>query len=130
MPKRFINPEGLARPNGYSHLVESTGGRTVYISGQIAIDAQGQLVGGDDIATQTEQVFKNLQAALMTVGGDFGDVVKLTFYIADMSQMQAVRNVRDRYIDLERPPASSAIEVKQLVRPEWLIEIDAIAVIE
>ena len=111
-------------------MVESTGGRTVYISGQIAIDAQGQLVGGEDMAAQTEQVFKNLQAALMAVGGDFGDVVKLTFYVADMSQMQAVRDVRDRYIDLERPPASSAIEVKQLVRPEWLIEIDAIAVIE
>ena len=130
MPKRYINPEGFARPNGYTHVVESTGGRTIYISGQIALDAQGQIVGAGDMAAQTEHVFKNLQVALMAVGGGFEDVVKLTFYIADMSQIQAIRDVRDQFIDADHYPASTAIEVKQLVRPELLIEIDAIAVIE
>jgi reactive intermediate/imine deaminase len=129
-PHRFINPQSIARPVGYTHVVETKGSRTVYISGQIALDAPGNLVGANDMKAQSEQVFKNLQAALAAVGASFEDVVKLTYFIVDISQMQAVRDVRDRYLNTAYPPASTAVEVRQLVRKELLLEVEAVAVLE
>lgn len=126
---RFVNPPTLPPPRGYSHVAEVSGGRTIYISGQIALDASGALVGAGDLRAQAEQVFANLSAALAAVGADFGHVVKLTFFVLDASQMQAVREVRDRYIDTANPPASSAVEVRRLVRDDLLIEIEAVAVV-
>ena len=127
-PNRALNPATLAPPTGYSHVVEARGRRTIYISGQVALDPHGQLVGPNDLRAQAEQVFQNLQAALAAAGAGFDDVVKLTFYLVDMTQMQAVRDVRGRYLNPARLPASTAIEVRGLVRPEFLVEIDAIAV--
>lgn len=129
MSHRFINPETIAQPNGYTHVVETRGNRTVYISGQVALDRQGNLVGMDDMKAQTEQVFQNLQAALESVNASFDNVVKLTFFLVDASQMQVVREVRNRYINTAQPPASTAVEVRQLVRKEFLIEVEAIAVL-
>lgn len=126
---RFINPETIANPTGYTHVVETRGSRIVYISGQIALDRQGNLVGINDMKAQAEQVFQNLQAALASVEASFKDVVKLTYYLVDISQIQAVRDVRDRYINPAQPPASTAVEVRQLVRKEFLLEIEAIAVL-
>ncbi len=126
---RFINPETLARPTGYTHVVETSGNRTVYISGQVALDRQGNLVGADDMRAQAEQVFQNLQAALAAVGASFGDVVKLTYFIVDISQIQTIRHVRDRYLNPAQPPASTAVEVRQLVRKEFLLEVEVIAVL-
>ncbi len=128
MSPRFINPETLARPTGYTHVVETNGSWTVYISGQIALDSAGNLVGANDMKAQAEQVFKNLQAALAAVSASFEDVVKLTYFLVDISQIQAVREVRDRYLDPDRLPASTAVEVRQLVRKDLLLEIEAVAV--
>jgi enamine deaminase RidA (YjgF/YER057c/UK114 family) len=126
---RFINPDALAKPVGYTHIVEASGSRSVYISGQVAFDPQGNLVGLEDMGAQAEQVFLNLQAALAAVGATFNDVVKFTYFLTDISQIQAVRAVRDRYINTAQPPASSAVEVRQLVRKELLLEIEAVAVL-
>src|SRR5512133_2317805 len=92
------NPPALSTPTGYTHIVEVTGpNRTIYISGQIAFDKDGKLVGAGDMKAQAEQVFKNLQTALTAAGAKFSDVVKMNSYITDMSKVQAVRDVRAQY---------------------------------
>ena len=125
----FINPEGMHRPTGYTHVVEVKAGRLVYISGQIALDANGDLVGPGDVAAQARQVFENLQTALRSVGAGFEQVVKLTVYLVDATQMPAVRQVRNQYVDPARPPASTAVEIRRLVRDDLLVEVDAVAVL-
>jgi reactive intermediate/imine deaminase len=126
---RFVNPPSLPRPVGYSHVAEVSNGKTIYISGQVALDPSGTLVGPNDLRTQTHQVFTHLKAALEAVGADFNCVVKLNYYLLDISQIQIVREVRDQFVNTERPPASSAVEVRRLFRDGLLIEIDAVAVI-
>ena len=124
---RFINPPTLATPPGYTHVVEITRGRTVFISGQVALDQAGQVVGLNDFQAQTQQVFENLKAALAAVGADFTHVVKLNMYVVDVSQLQTLRGVRDRYVNTQTPPASTLVEVRRLAREEFLIEIEAVA---
>jgi reactive intermediate/imine deaminase len=126
---RFFNPPMIATPVGYSHVAEVTDGRMIFISGQIALDSAGNLVGKGDMRAQTQQVFENIKAALEAVGASFAQVVKLTYYLTDISQMQVVREVRNQYLNLNAPPASTAVEVRQLVRKEFLIEVEAVAVI-
>ncbi len=126
---RFINPPDISAANGYTHVVEVSNSKMIFISGQIAYDAAGQLVGKDHLPAQAEQVFKNLNAALAAVGADFTNVVKFTFFMVDISQIAAVRTVRDQYIDTAHPPASSAVEVRKLFRDELLIEIEAVAAV-
>ena len=126
---RLSNPSTLSKPNGYSHLAEVTDGKTIYLSGQIALNASGQLVGAGDMRAQAQQVFANLKAALESVGADFSAVVKLTYFIVDIAQIPVVREIRDQYVNVHNPPASSAVEVRRLVRDDLLIEIEAIAVI-
>jgi len=122
------NPPALSAPTGYTHIVEVTGpAKTIYISGQIAYDKDGHLVGAD-MKAQAEQVFKNLQTALTAAGATFADVVKMNSYITDMSKVQAVRDVRARYFK-DATPASTFVEVKGLVRPDLLLEIEVIAVV-
>lgn len=128
-PHRFINPETIARPTGYTHVVEARGSRIVYISGQVAFDLQGNIVGINDMKAQAEQVFKNLQAALAAVNATFEDVVKLTYFIVDIAQIPVVRDVRNQYINTAQPPASTAVEVRGLVRKELLLEVEAVAVL-
>jgi reactive intermediate/imine deaminase len=123
------NPPPLSKPTGYTHVVEVTGpAKTVYISGQIAFDKDGKVVGAGDMKAQAEQVFKNLQAALEAAGAKFSDVVKMNTYITDMGQAPAVREVRARYFG-ETTPASTLVQVVALVRPELLLEIEVIAVV-
>ena len=123
------NPPTLSTPTGYTHVVEVTGpAKTVYIAGQIALDKEGKVVGGSDMAAQAEQVFKNLQAALETAGAKFSDVVKMNTYITDMSKAPAVREVRARYFG-QTAPASTLVQVPALARPEFLLEIEVIAVV-
>lgn len=86
-----------------------------YISGQVPVDEMGTIIGIGDINKQSMQVFENIKIALETVGLNFKDVIKLTFFLTDISQMGSVRSVRDNYIDLDNPPCSSAMEVKRLV---------------
>lgn len=125
---RHINPSTLPAPRGYSHVVEVTPGRTLYISGQIAFDERGKLVGLGDVGAQTRQVFENLKIALAAADAKLEDVVKITVFMKDVSQIDAFRSVRDAYFK-GKPPASSLVEISQLVSPELLIEIEAIAVV-
>lgn len=124
------NPPTLSKPTGYTHIVEVTGpAKTIYISGQIAYDKDGKLVGAPgDMKAQAEQVFKNLEIALTAAGAKFTDVVKMNSYITDMSKVQAVRDVRALYFK-DATPASTFVEVKGLVRPELLLEIEVVAVV-
>ncbi|MFN8529145.1 MAG: RidA family protein [Anaerolineae bacterium] len=124
---RFINPDTLATPTGYTHVVETNARRTIFISGQIPLDSQGKLVGAGDMKAQAEQVFENLRLALEAVHATFADVIKLTYFVVDISQIQVVREVRNRYLNADRLPASTAVEVRQLVRKEFLLEVEAIA---
>ena len=123
-----MNPPGLSTPTGYSHVVSARGGTTIYIAGQVALDAKGQLVGAGDLAAQTRQVFENLAVALKAAGATFANVVKTNYYLRDASQVEIVRQIRSKYFTAELP-ASTLIEVPRLARPEFLIEIEVIAVV-
>ena len=103
--------------------------KLAFIAGQVALDKSGNLVGKDDFRAQVEQAFKNLQAALEAAGGSFHDVVKLNSYFVSLDNLAAYREVRDRYIDPRNPPVSTAVQVSRLFRAEFLIEIEAIAVV-
>ena len=127
---RFMNPHSLAQPVGYSHVAEVRRGRTIYISGQVALDQDGNLVGEGDVEAQTRQVFANLQAALEAVGADFSAVVKLNYYVLDFGAVGALRAIRDQYVNTEQPPVSTAVEVRRLFRDDVLIEAEAVAVVE
>jgi len=104
-------------------------GRLVLISGQVAFDADGALVGKDDPAGQTRQVFENLRRCLAAVGATFDDVVKLNYYLTDIYDLPDVREIRDEFIDTERPPASTAVQVVALALPDLLIEVEALALL-
>jgi len=124
-----VNPPGLAPPTGYTHVVVAPDRRTVYIAGQVAYDSAGRVVGAGDFKAQVEQVFANLKQALASVGGTFQDVVKTTTFVTDLTQLAMLREVRARYLDAARPPASTLVQVRGLVQPELLIEIEAVAVL-
>ncbi len=124
---RFLNPSSLAPPPGYTHVVEVTSGRTIFIAGQIALDQSGKIIGLHNFRTQAQQVFENLKMALVAVGTDFTYVVKLNIYVVDISQLPILREVRDRYVNILNPPASTLVEVRRLARVEFLIEIEAVA---
>jgi enamine deaminase RidA (YjgF/YER057c/UK114 family) len=123
------NPPALHKPMGYTHVVEAVPRRTVYISGQVAFDQNGALVGPGDLKAQTEQVFRNLKAALESCGATLEDVAKITVFMLDATQIQVYRDVRDRHFTRSLP-ASTLVQVVRLARPEWLIEIEAIALLE
>jgi reactive intermediate/imine deaminase len=126
-----MNPDTIASPGGnYSHAVriDTADGVLLFVSGQVAFDADGNLVGEGDMARQTEQVFDNLRAVLDANEATFEDVVKVTTFLTDMSALQAVRDVRRRYLS-DPSPASTTVEVAGLFRPEALIEVEAVAAI-
>jgi enamine deaminase RidA (YjgF/YER057c/UK114 family) len=123
------SPEGMAPGNGYSHAVIASG-RVVVIAGQVAMDEHGQLVGDDDPWVQTERVFENLRLALAAAGATFADVIKFGVFATDISILPVVRKVRDRYVDTSNPPASTAVQVAALFRPGYLLEIEALAVVD
>ncbi|MGZ3601456.1 MAG: RidA family protein [Ktedonobacterales bacterium] len=124
---QFVTPATLAPAPGYSHVVKVTGGQTIYVAGQVALDASGTLVGRGDFGAQAQQVFENIKAALAAAGADFSHLVKLNMYVVDRSQLRLLRDVRDRYVNTQSPPASTLVEVRSLVQDEFLLEIDAIA---
>ena len=126
---RFVNPRGLATPTGYTHVVIAPDGRTAYIAGQVAFDSTGRLVGAGDFRAQVEQVFANLRRALASIGASFRDLLKTTTFVTDLTQLAVLREVRARYLDPANPPASTVAQVASLVRPELLIEIEAVAVV-
>ena len=126
---QFINPTSLVKPNGYTHVVVAPDGRTVYVAGQVALDSAGQLVGAGDFRAQADQVFRNLRRALASVGGNLEDVVKSTTFITDLEQVPSLREVRTRHLPSSHPPASTLVVVSSLARRDFLIEIEAVAVL-
>jgi enamine deaminase RidA (YjgF/YER057c/UK114 family) len=129
MPKhKFFNPATIAKPVGYTHVVEPTPGRIVFISGQLALDTENKIVSGD-FRAQAEQTFVNLKNALAAIGADFSHVVKLNNYFTDIAHIGVFREVRDRFVDAAAPPASTAVAISALARPGALIEVEAIAVV-
>ncbi|MFB6548510.1 RidA family protein [Streptomyces sp. NPDC056405] len=125
---RIPAPDGVAPAAQYTHVVLGTG-RFVAVSGQLALDEDGELVGEGDPAAQARQVFENLRRCLSAAGATFDDVVKLTFFVTDMAHMSAIRAARAEHIPDDRLPAASAVQVAALVRPEFLMEIEAFAVV-
>jgi enamine deaminase RidA (YjgF/YER057c/UK114 family) len=133
--KEFISPKTLIAPGpaGYSHVAKVNRGTIVYLSGQVPVDASGKLIGEADFEAQVEQVFANLRIAVEAAGGTMADIVKLNYYIVpevDQATVQKLRPIRDRYINVEKPPASTFLVVNRLSRPGWLIEIEAVAAID
>ena len=132
-PFRIFNPDTLAKPTaGYSQVAEVNEGKIVYIAGQVALDQSGNLVGKDDFRAQVQQVFESISAGVKAAGGDFNSVIKLNYYCAesvDPAQIPVARGIRDKYVNTVNPPTSTFVVVKRLVRPEWLIEVDAVAVV-
>jgi reactive intermediate/imine deaminase len=125
---QLLIPETMPKSVGYSQLAIVTSGKIVFIAGQVALDKSGNVVGKDDFRTQVKQVFENLKAAVEAAGGSFHDIIKLNSYFLDLSHLPEFREVRDQYIDTSKPPASTAIQVPRLFRPEFLLEIEAVAV--
>ena len=128
---QFFNPAGLSTPHGYSHtaIIDLGTCKMVIISGQVPLDKQGNLVGKDDIGIQTGQVFLNIKTILDELRGSMDDIVKLGFFVKDVSALPAIRSVRDKYINVNNPPASTLVQVSSLFRPDVLIEVEATAII-
>jgi enamine deaminase RidA (YjgF/YER057c/UK114 family) len=128
---RFSNPASIAKPPGYTHVVEVSGpGRIVYFAGQLGLDLDNNLVGNaGDFRAQATQAFENMRLALKSVGATFNDVVKINNYLTDMSHIGIFREVRDRFVNTAVPPASTTIAISQLARPGALFEIEAVAML-
>jgi enamine deaminase RidA (YjgF/YER057c/UK114 family) len=128
--KHFINPDGLARPGVYTPVVTTQGGRTIYISGQVPQNEQGELVGRGDLVAQADQVFRNVGLALKGAGASFDDVVKLNVYVVNYKPeyRALLHEVRSRHVSKDNPPASTLVGVQALARDGFLIEIEVIAV--
>jgi enamine deaminase RidA (YjgF/YER057c/UK114 family) len=130
--KQFINPDGLSKPTAYSHIVSATGGKVVFISGQIAYDSEGNLVGADDFRAQVQQVLKNVEIAVQSAGGSLNDIVKITSFIPnyDLQSHRPIFNEVRKEVFGDHAPASSLVGVQALVFPEILVEIEAIAILD
>ena len=126
--KRFLSPGTMSPPFGYSHVVDAPAGRIIYISGQVPLNTEGELVGEGDFEAQARQVFANLSAALEAAGAGWSDVVKLNYFLTDIGELATVRAIRDEYVDTERPPASTLVQVSALFSPEAMVEIEAVAI--
>lgn len=134
MPKQYINPDSLfpSLKHGFSQIVAATGGKTIYISGQTAWDAQRQIIGGTDVAQQARQALRNVQIAVEAAEGTLADVVALRIYIVNYRPEQAnsVAGALREFFPEEKRPASTWIGVSTLAVSEFLIEIEATAVVE
>ena len=132
MPKQFLNPPALNTPHGFTHVVTATGAKTIYVSGQVSVNEKAEVVGKGDFRAQVERTFENLKVALAAAGAGFRDVVKVTYFVVGLKpeHVPVVREVRRKYLDAQNPPASTLVGVAALVVPDWLIEIELVAVVE
>ena len=132
MARREIRSSSLPAPmrrGAYSSGIEAPAGRTVYVSGQVSLDAGGNVVGEGDVGLQTQTVLEHVKTVVEEAGGGMEDIVKVTVFITDMGLYDEIHEVRRRYFR-EPYPASSMVEVSALIDPRLLIEIEAVAVIE
>ncbi|GAB7047029.1 RidA family protein [Catenuloplanes indicus] len=125
MSPEAVNSPALATPPGYSHAMRAGG--LLFVSGQVPFDEGGAVVGVGDMRAQAEQTFRNLGIVLEAAGASFADLVKLTYFVRDVSAVAEVRAARDLFVDVTNPPASSLVEVSALIHPDLLIEIEAVA---
>ena len=131
--KEFLSPKTLIPPAGYSHIAKVNRGTIVYLAGQVSSDASGKLIGEGNFEAQAEQVFRNLKIAVEAAGGTTADIVKLNVYLVasvDQAEVPKLRAIRNRYVNAEKPPASTLVVVSRLAQPGWLIEIEAVAALE
>ncbi|HUB39034.1 MAG TPA: RidA family protein [Streptosporangiaceae bacterium] len=126
---RLTDVQGVSPGPGFAHAV-TVAGQMAFVSGQVGLDATGQIVAPGDLRAQTRQALSNLEAILRALGADWADVARLSWYVLDASDVQVIRDVRDEMI---RPtlggranPASTLVQVAALVRPEFLVEVDAV----
>ena len=126
----FINPEGLSKPPGYTHVVVARGGKTLYLAGQVANDRTGKVVSSD-FRVQVEQAFANVKIALTAGGASFDDVVKINYYVRNYTPelRSIIRETRDKYINKEHPPASTLVGVAALASDDYLLEVEVVAVV-
>ncbi len=126
---QFINPPAVHKPTGYTHAVKTEGCRLVFVSGQVALDAKAQVIGGPDLKLQAEQVFRNLEEVLRASGAGFRDLVKMNTYVVGLTleKRQQLREVRAKFLSAENPPASTLVGVQALATPDFLLEIEAVA---
>ncbi|MBW7966669.1 RidA family protein [Bradyrhizobium sp. BR 10261] len=125
------NPVGLASTTGYSQIIEASGNRIIFISGQTSINSAGDTIGIDDFPAQVSQVFQNLEVALREVGCNASNLAKMTVFLRDMNNLAAYREARNSFLQSVIPPAAPAItlvEVSRLYGADFLIEIEAIAI--
>lgn len=127
----FLNPSAVGKPFGYSHavIVDLGKNKMVIMSGQVGLDQDGKLAGKGNLTSQTEQVFTNIKNIVEAAGGSMNDLVELNYYLMDVSQVQLVRSIRDKFVNTKQPPASTLVQVSKLFRDDILIEIKATAVI-
>ena len=127
--KQFLNPAGLSKPVGYTQLVVAQPGKLVYISGQVPVNASGDVVGKGDLRAQVTQVMENLKIALAAAGATMNDMIKVNYYVVNLKpdQVPIIREVRSKYLSAERPPASTLVGVTALAREDYTIEIEAVA---
>lgn len=129
MVKQIVNPTSMATPTGYSHAVKKSG-TPVFIAGQVALDSQGRIVGEGDIEAQVEQVYQNLKTVVEACGGTMADIVKLNVYTTDLAYRPAIAAARQRYFPDGQFPASTFVVISSLAQPHFLVEIEAVAMIE
>ncbi len=132
MANTFSNPKTLAKPPGYSYVVDTTGpARTIYFAGQLGLDIENRFIGAPgDFRAQCIQAFENMTLALKAAGATWSDVVKINSFLVEIETNIAIfRDVRDRYLNIKAPPASTTIGVPALARAGGLFEIEAIAVL-
>ena len=130
VPRDRLNPVELVRPAGYSHVVATRGGKQVFVSGQVSLDAEGNLVGKGNLKAQAEKVFENLRVALAAAGATPQDVVRLNTYVVGYkpSDLAILREVRSRAFGDTALAASTLVGVQALAREGLLVEVEAIAV--
>ena len=134
MTKEFINPPELfsSVPFGFSQVIACKGGRTVYISGQTAWDKDRQLVGGTSLPAQTRQALTNLQTAVRSAGGELSDIVSIRIYVvgSDSNAVASIGDIFREFFPGDKPPTSTWLGVSSLAVRDFLIEIEAVAVID
>jgi len=120
-----INPDGMTRPTTYSHVVRY--GELLFLAGQVAVDGEGNVVGEGDMRAQVRQVMENLKKVLASQGAGFGDVLKVTIYTTDVAAYRETGDIRAGYWT-DGVPASTLVQIDQLARPVFLVEIEATAI--
>jgi enamine deaminase RidA (YjgF/YER057c/UK114 family) len=132
MGKAIVNPPSLAHPRGFSHGVLVTGGMLLFLAGQTASDAEGQIVAPGNLVAQYEQVLRNLQTVVKAAGGTMQDIVKITIFVSDrddyLAQLKALGNVHKAFFGTYYP-ATALLEISRFYQDEALIEIEGMAVI-